>query len=146
MNHLFVPLFILAFFRLSRAEKHETDNLGASKIDFPDIKPYTVHIISEIDPSKGPQLRFHCQSFDNDLGVHYPKLNQDFNFTFRENIFKSTLFFCSFTRGVQNQSFDVFNPAISQKCRRCYWRVKADGFYFSDTGASDQYQKQYFWK
>ncbi|KAF2619805.1 hypothetical protein F2Q68_00038298 [Brassica cretica] len=44
----------------------------------------------------GPLLTVHCKSKDNDLGVHMVAANTDYHFTFQSNLWKSTLFFCSF--------------------------------------------------
>ncbi|GFS40551.1 hypothetical protein Acr_17g0009890 [Actinidia rufa] len=143
MNYFYVPLLILAFFSLTQAEKHEIE-YGIEDISGPFVK-YTVHIVNGITPKPGsPILQFHCQSNDDDLGVKFPKPGEDFNWSFRENLIGSTLFFCSFSRGQQSASFDVFNHDLDDQCKQCYWLVKEDGFYFSDS--TKLYQKRYNWK
>ncbi|GFY81472.1 hypothetical protein Acr_01g0012810 [Actinidia rufa] len=127
MNYFFVPLFFLALLSLTQADKHEIDDHGVLRTTTNHIKrtarildKYTVHVVNEIFDTSGPILKFRCQSRDDDLGEQTPKPGQDFNWSFKLNVLRSTLFFCSFNRGQQKRSFDVFNVHIARKCTQCF--------------------------
>ncbi|CAH8300737.1 unnamed protein product [Eruca vesicaria subsp. sativa] len=62
----------------------------------------------------GPLLTVHCKSKENDLGVHMVAANTDYFFTFQPNIWKSTLFFCSFQWNNQVKQFDIFDAMRDQ--------------------------------
>ncbi|CAH2050182.1 unnamed protein product [Thlaspi arvense] len=119
-------------------ELHDIGLPGRSNIHFG--PKYTVHII---DVLTNGDLTFHCKSKDTDLGKINATSGEDYHFSFYENIFGRTLFFCGFAHNQQRQSFDVFDGALKMRCVDCYWRVRDDGFYFSDDGIS--YLKQYSW-
>jgi len=74
-------------------------------------------------------LNIHCQSKDNDLGLHLLHINQTFNWSFRTNLLGGTLFFCSFQWG--NGSllhFDVYQQSRDIKFGRiCHWYIHKDG-------------------
>ncbi|OIT37765.1 hypothetical protein A4A49_58844, partial [Nicotiana attenuata] len=96
-----------------------------------------VHIVDGIQ-ANSPQLSFHCQSDDDDLGYHYPTLNQEFQFDFKLRVFAVTLFYCHFWWGTKQAMFDVFR--VDGACsvyggldtKQCYWLIKEDGFYFAN--------------
>ncbi|CAN6893064.1 unnamed protein product [Brassica oleracea var. botrytis] len=76
----------------------------------------------------GPLLMVHCKSKDNDLGVHMVADNTDYHFTFQSNLWKSTLFFCSFQWNNQVKQFDIFDALRDQdECYKCNWTIKPDG-------------------
>ncbi|KAL6971160.1 hypothetical protein U1Q18_030840 [Sarracenia purpurea var. burkii] len=101
---------------------------------------YTVHILNRF-PLGG--LTFHCKSGDDDLGEQAPEAGQEFNWTFRESIIGTTLFFCSFKFGGRSQTFNVFDGTIRKQCKQCYWLVNGDGFFFSNDNSS--YRKLHDW-
>jgi len=41
-------------------------------------------------------VTIHCKSKDNDLGVHLLRNGDSFGWEFNDNIFGTTLFYCSF--------------------------------------------------
>ncbi|KDO51589.1 hypothetical protein CISIN_1g047836mg [Citrus sinensis] len=57
----------------------------------------------------GLDLTLHCKSRDDDLGVHLLHQDESFSFQFHPNIFRSTLFWCSFRWSGQTKSFDIFD-------------------------------------
>ncbi|WMV48174.1 hypothetical protein MTR67_041559 [Solanum verrucosum] len=102
---------------------------------------YEVHVINKL-PANTAQLELHCASKNDDLGYHYPAINEDFNWEFCEFII--TLYFCHFWWGSKDKSFDVYddpsycvkngkNPNLL-KC--CKWEVRDDGFYLEQYDAS----------
>ncbi|XAR62573.1 hypothetical protein NMG60_11017390 [Bertholletia excelsa] len=132
-------IFFLLILSFCTVQLHSVGYLKRSDIA---IDPtYTVHVI---DMLKTADLTFHCQSKDDDLGVQHPNPGEDFHWSFKENIFATTRFFCSFQRGQQKQSFDVFNDKIRQHCIHCFWQVLDDGFYTTHDGT--YYFKVYDWK
>ncbi|KAM6544730.1 hypothetical protein CsatB_025466 [Cannabis sativa] len=56
------------------------------------------------------QLKVHCKSKDDDLGIRILNFNESFSFTFLRNIFQTTLFFCGFRWENEFHWFDVFTP------------------------------------
>ncbi|PWA87286.1 plant self-incompatibility S1 [Artemisia annua] len=96
---------------------------------------YTAHIKVDVN-----NLRFRCQSKDNDLGDVVRNAGEEFNIRFCLNLFKTTLFFCHFHLGSKQRTFDVFslkNGGDPDYCFMseheskddCFWLVKEDGFY-----------------
>ncbi|XP_057466445.1 S-protein homolog 5-like [Actinidia eriantha] len=143
----FFPFLILAFPIILSFTHGEKNNEIRNVDEVPNggrVTPiYTVHIIDGLASSGPPELTFRCKSGDDDLGLQSPVPGQDYNFTFRESIFGSTLFFCTFNLGDQRQSFDVFNKGIRKQCKQCFWLVKEDGFSFSNDNF--HYEKKYNW-
>ena len=84
------------------------DNIGARS-------PKTVKIINKLD--KGFALTIHCKSGSDDLGVQVLQPNGVFSFTFKPNIWKTTLYFCSFRWNGKSYSYDIYD----------YKRDKHDG-------------------
>ncbi|KAL7177526.1 hypothetical protein ACSBR2_030815 [Camellia fascicularis] len=72
-----------------------------------ELRSFRVHITSEVPDTPGP-LKIHCKSRDNDLGEQLVNNCQDFHWSFKENLFGTTLFFCGFGWNGKIQSFDVF--------------------------------------
>ncbi|KAK4732685.1 hypothetical protein R3W88_025673 [Solanum pinnatisectum] len=96
----------------------------------------TCHIVDGIEKND-PPIKFHCASGNDDLGIHYPKFNDDFKFKFGFNLFRETVFFCHFWWGTIDAIFEVYRD--SGNCGAeggldsgtCYWLIKEDGFYFA---------------
>ncbi|KAL3359924.1 hypothetical protein AABB24_016428 [Solanum stoloniferum] len=109
---------------------------------------YEVHVINKL-PANTAQLELHCASKNDDLGYHYPAINEDFNWEFCEFIMDRTLFFCHFWWGSNDRSFIVYNdPVYCVKRGKfinylhyCKWEVRADGFYLENYNDSS---KTYF--
>ncbi|XP_048325942.2 self-incompatibility protein S1-like [Ziziphus jujuba] len=79
----------------------------------------TVHIFNGL---KNESLEAHCQSKDDDLVIEQIEVGGDFNWHFRTNFFKTTLFFC-------NLKWFLYHYC-DHKHRR--WRRKEDGICFLD--------------
>lgn len=114
-------------------------------------KRFTVHIINTLSNNDTP-FSVHCKSQDDDLGLKTPTVGDDYNFSFRANVFKTTRFYCHFLWGSRKQVFDVFNRYQSYECGKikrnnyeCFWKVQDDGFYFGGHNSPESYSKKYDW-
>ncbi|KAK4729243.1 hypothetical protein R3W88_022231 [Solanum pinnatisectum] len=91
-------------------------------------------------PNDTPPLDVGCKSKDDDLGVHTLKVGERFDFSFHQNFWGNTHFYCNFTWGPKHNDFDVFYKGKSP-CRFtffksdifCYWLMKDSGIYFART-------------
>lgn len=101
------------------------------------INRWEVHIINDL-PNNDIPLWYHCASGDTDFGYHILKVGEDFHFEFRVNIpLMSTLYFCHFWWGINQNVFDVFNKNLmlhicsneGDKVHNCFWKVEKDGFF-----------------
>jgi len=124
-------LFIFLFFHISNTECRDM---------FTTYK-YEVHIFSWL-PDNTDLLEFRCQSKDDDLGYHKLHVGEGYYWKFKDNFFGNTLFFCHFYWQKKEKVFDVFNKDIECNIvafgttHKCYWLVKADGFYLSNYKAN----------
>ncbi|CAN4122883.1 unnamed protein product [Withania somnifera] len=98
-------------------------------------KQYHVEILDDLPPDS-PQLKIHCASKEDELGEHFLSSGKDFTWSFCEQFFNRTLYFCHFWWGTKETAFEVFNdidncihdgPDIGSN--KCVWVVKQDGFY-----------------
>ncbi|KAK6137855.1 hypothetical protein DH2020_028410 [Rehmannia glutinosa] len=124
-------------------------NILQSSACFPTAK-IDIHVINNL-PSKSPPLTLRCQSKDDDLGYHTLKVKQDFSWSFCENIYGRTLFFCHLWWGSKQQSFDVFKSKLFKSKftkvpkPQYYWIAKSDGIYFSNSNTPSTFTKKYDW-
>ncbi|KAF3667784.1 putative WAT1-related protein-like [Capsicum annuum] len=85
-----------------------------------------------------PPLNIHCQSRDDDLKVRILKVGKKFDFSFHQNFWGNTHFYCNFEWGSKHKNFDVFYKQKSP-CRFklfkagifCIWLVKDSGIFFA---------------
>ncbi|XP_058201913.1 S-protein homolog 2-like [Rhododendron vialii] len=98
-----------------------------------------VHIKSDVQG----QVRFRCQSGDDDLGNQTLSTGQYYSFHFYP--LYNTVFFCHFYWNSNDKSFDVYNHRLARTCEHglvhldCFWRVEPDGFYLSNNDKSYQF-------
>ncbi|KAL8227369.1 hypothetical protein R6Q57_017201 [Mikania cordata] len=114
-------------------------------------KGFAIHMITEITYDN---VMVHCQSREDDLGVHVLNFtNLEYGWSFCENFIESTLYHCSFWRSTSRdqQAFQVFNRTMFKVCYQgfseantCHWGIKADGFYLFDN-FDRVWLKQYEW-
>ncbi|XP_022152463.1 S-protein homolog 1-like [Momordica charantia] len=100
---------------------------------------WTVDIVNEL--SNGQELFVHCKSKDDDLGEHNLDSGAQYGFTFKDNVWQTTLFWC-YLRKPDNShaAFDVYWYDISKghwlytRCdyKNCIWIAKADGIYIKN--------------
>lgn len=110
---------------------------------------FQVNIINAL-PNNNIPLWFHCASKEDDYGYQILKVDKNFHFEFTMNFFQTTLYFCHFWWGKEQNMFDVFTKHLSSHCSNshptsyCYWKVKIDGFYMGPQ--LDKLQKMHDWK
>ncbi|KAF3457607.1 hypothetical protein FNV43_RR02265 [Rhamnella rubrinervis] len=92
-------------------------------------------------------VKVHCQSADNDLGVHYLGYGEAVSWSFNINIWDTTLFFCDIVWGrLAKAHIDVFTAENRFNCRNveCNWLILPKGFYLYDF-ESHKYHFKYVW-
>lgn len=89
-----------------------------------------VVIVNEL--SDKLDLTVHCKSKDDDLGVQLLHHDKSFEFNFKNNIFGSTLFFCSFQWNGAFHWFDIYKDS-RDSCDGCKWVINNDGPCFFGT-------------
>jgi len=69
-------------------------------------------------------VTIHCKSKDNDLGVHLLRNGDSFGWEFNDNIFGTTLFYCSFQWNGELHWYDIYkSDRDKDACRVCNWGV-----------------------
>ncbi|KAL8494683.1 hypothetical protein ACS0TY_025499 [Phlomoides rotata] len=104
---------------------------------------FTLHVVAVV-PGR---LKVHCRSKDDDLGDHFLKEFDDYNFNFCNHISGRTLFTCNIWWGNKQVGFQAFtNKSRFHICIRgdCTWEARYDGIYVSDKD-SGGYIKKYDW-
>ncbi|KAF8020574.1 hypothetical protein BT93_G1109 [Corymbia citriodora subsp. variegata] len=76
----------------------------------------------------GPLLTVHCKSKDDDLGIHGISSGNQWGFSFKPNIWGTTLFFCSFQWPGSFYHFDIYDDKRDgSQCSTCVWNIKPTG-------------------
>lgn len=130
-------------------------NLVLSSHASPFTTRITVYIIDAL-PYNSKPLTLRCQSKDDDLGYKSFHPTEEFKFSFNENFFGGTLFFCHFWWNGKDTAFVVYNDDIHTYCGlvsppsehdyECYWKVQEDGFYFGEyRNPPPIYEKKHDW-
>ena len=92
----------------------------------------TVYVINNLPPNSAP-LKLHCASKDDDLGYHTLSTNQDYHWSFCDDVIPKTLYFCHLWWGSKNQAFDAYKQTwVRPGSNQHYWVAKSDGIYFSE--------------
>lgn len=88
-----------------------------------------VHVYNDLPENT---LFVHCKSKDDDLGIHYVKPKQDYNFSFCYKPYV-TLFTCHVQWGKNTVSFQAYNGKWFSKSpcapHECKWAAEPDGLY-----------------
>lgn len=142
----FSIFFLLSLFHLSFTTCEEKFHL---------TKGYEIHIVNGLPSNKAP-LKFRCQSGNDDLGYHTLLVGEEYSWKFHIGLIGNTLYFCHFYWERKDAVFDVFDggrfypecdhPSLHDL--KCYWLVKADGFYFAEHRAdpnSPSWKKKVSW-
>lgn len=79
------------------------------------LNRYELHIINALSNNDIPPW-YHCASGDKDFRYHILKVDEDFHFEFSVNHILSTLYFCHFWWGKNQNVFDVFNHKLFHIC------------------------------
>lgn len=110
------------------------------------FQQYNIHIVNNITSRTG-ELIVRCKSADDDLQDRYMYKGEDWQWQFRVNFFRSTLFSCDARWGQLKKSFNAFDTdSLSFKCEdtsTCFWSIRDEGMYFSCDDLN--YVKQYEW-
>lgn len=90
------------------------------------------HVSIKNSLGSGKNVTLHCQSKDNDLGVHNIEDGDEFGWDFSDNVTGTTLFFCDLEwESVQQYHFDAYD--FGRDIVRCYtgcaWLISAEGIY-----------------
>ncbi|GER27158.1 plant self-incompatibility protein S1 family [Striga asiatica] len=110
-------------------------------------KGYTISIYNNI-LDKPDKISFHCASKDDDLGNHTLIWGFSYDWSFCDNYWKTTMFFCHFYWGSKERAFEVYNYNLGKhmcKSGTCIWTVANDGFYLRDDRVGKPF-KQYDWQ
>ncbi|CAK7349461.1 unnamed protein product [Dovyalis caffra] len=121
--------------------------LGDCDIGF--LRKYHVRIQNGL---RNKTMDVHCKSKDDDLGRHTLSSYKIYEFSFRANYFRSTLFFCNLWYRDHHVVFDAFTTDVTllDKCggdsdaTDCNWKGQEDGVYLLNT-ASKKWNFMYHW-
>jgi hypothetical protein len=99
-------------------------------------------------------LAVHCKSRDDDLGQQYLPAGgtPGYYFSFKDNFWSSTLFWCRFSYGpVLWNAFEVWKgPGLfsnkKMPCEQCVWAARADAFYRAQEGPDSVFTAVYPWR
>ncbi|XP_011084392.1 uncharacterized protein LOC105166650 [Sesamum indicum] len=107
---------------------------------------YDLYVVNYL-PSNSAPLKLHCASKNDDLGYHTLANGEDFHWSFCENFFPNTLFFCHLWWGSKQKSFVVFKSKWgAQHLHLYYWVAKSDGIYLSNINSTESLVKKYDWE
>ncbi|KAJ4976249.1 hypothetical protein NE237_001355 [Protea cynaroides] len=106
-----------------------------------EVQPYEVqsepglkHTVNVTNELGDHALTIHCKSKDDDLGSHTIWNQESYSWSFRENIFGRTLFFCYLEwkdTQIHSGTFVLFEAQRDgDRCPTvCNWSAKEDGLY-----------------
>lgn len=100
----------------------------SSQSSFFSIPRVHARVINRLGPNSS--LTVHCQSGDDDLGVHVLLFNEFFEWTFKPNaLVFATLFFCKIQWNDKLLSFDAYKEKrdLYDCGKYCYWAVTPKG-------------------
>ncbi|PIN24465.1 hypothetical protein CDL12_02816 [Handroanthus impetiginosus] len=105
---------------------------------------HEVHITRYLPPNSS-SLKLHCASKNDDLGYHTLSKNQDFHWSFCENIIPNTLFFCHL--GSKEKAFNAFKTKWTRRAEsKHYWLAKSDVIYYYDDLSQTTEIKRFDWE
>lgn len=104
---------------------------------------WTVRVFN--DMKNGEMLSIHCKSKDDDLGLRYLDVRTQFTWSFRENLWSSTLFWCYIRNQDDHVSLEVFNayePNLYYRCKsfEYIWSIREDGIYVLNKAFDNQFE------
>ncbi|CAJ1949818.1 unnamed protein product [Sphenostylis stenocarpa] len=104
------------------------------------------HVRVQNDMTNGIVVHLHCRSRNDDLGEHVLAFGQYQEWSFRDNVGDTTLFWCSMSANNVQTRFEVYSaPSDHTKCdKQCYRSLRTDGAYFYDQ-FEDTWQKRHSW-
>lgn len=107
----------------------------------------TVRVENDLVGSNFTQLLVHCRSGDDDLGVHYLTVGQFVEWTFNDNFWGRTLFWCNLAWNDVQKSIEVYKSKDDYiYCGAQCWRsIRPDGAYFYEGLLKSHWKKRYSW-
>ncbi|XP_027343140.1 S-protein homolog 3-like [Abrus precatorius] len=106
----------------------------------------TKHVLVKNELGNGVVLYLHCRSKDDDLGLHVLQNGNYQEWSFRDNVIDTTLFWCSLKWNNQQHSFEIYSTINDgRRCAsQCLRRIRPDGAYFFFE-FEDYWVKEYAW-
>ncbi|XP_061993837.1 S-protein homolog 6 [Rosa rugosa] len=88
-------------------------------------------VVTSIDNTlpDGQELNVHCKSGDDDLGAQVIPNGGHYEWSFKVNVWATTLFFCSFNCKDGSGTFDIYRASRDIiRCEdKCNWKAAQDG-------------------
>ncbi|KAI9197872.1 hypothetical protein LWI28_005887 [Acer negundo] len=149
-NRVQQPLLIIQIILLSSSKN--TENFVEARFYQNDA---TVKIYNDLGPDT--TLMINCNSKNDDLGTHYLKYKQHFDWSFGLSIFGNTKYWCDVywnNNGAQNfYPFDMMRINHGARgyrdydlCEPCAWRITKDGGYrYHNKLNFEEWDKVYNW-
>lgn len=111
---------------------------------------YTLYIHNNLPNNSTAPLVMHCQSKDDDLGWRTLNVGEEFHWSFRVNLWQSTLFFCRMeweqrvkTITVFTQKHEGHDCETAKNLVPIFWSVQESGFFFRCKNSAAK--KKYPW-
>ena len=145
------PQNIFCFIILLTFESNMIMNSCFAQSDSKYSLPGTLWEVTILNKMNGLAMLVHCKSKDDDLGEHQIGPGGNFNWSFRENFWQTTLYWCNFKSILGHASGEVFWPEkrnwLGARCghHNCIWVAREDGISLR-LGSQDLYQLMYPWK
>lgn len=100
--------------------------LGSCRASF--LQKHKTHVLIRNDLREGFNLKVNCRSKNDDLGVHVIPPGGSFGFSFRPNLFCTTLFWCTLEWPGVSHVYDAYRCYKDyDRCFDCTWSIKSDG-------------------
>ncbi|KAI4338179.1 hypothetical protein L6164_016523 [Bauhinia variegata] len=101
------------------------------------------HVYIENELGANKILTVHCKSDDDNLGVHYLKYGETYEFHFRDSWFGNTLFTCVLSHARKHAEIEVYDEnrdCYHRRCdKHCRWNATRDAILgYSDTNPPKQ--------
>ena len=97
--------------------------------------PFTKWKVTILNEMTTSTLIVHCKSKDDELGEHVLRTRDNYNWSFKEIFWISTLFWCHFSSQHEQVSGDIFWPEggswFKDQCihHNCTWSGRDQGIY-----------------
>lgn len=96
-------------------------------------KPFRNNYVRIVNNLNNELLYYHCKSRDTDFHLKNLQPNTYWEFSFRQNVIGTTLYYCKFWQYNFHAVFDVFtsNEKFQRECGgdHCIWIAQEDGVY-----------------
>lgn len=142
-------LFLLPIWALAMVSADSAIFASAMNIKLP-LSRWHIHTVNGLGGSQ--VWTVHCKSKDDDLGEHNLTVGAEFAWTFKENYWGTTLFWCNTCvadRPRRRADFKAFwsdSLTLDSSCKgNCFWIAKDDGVYLKNITA-DKDMLMYKWE